>query len=63
MKIELLKAVLVMGDKYGSGIREMLSDLRICDFTNVTDQQATYWLERKSKNDSNDNSENKKLCD
>ena len=55
MQIELLKAVLATGDKYGSGIREMLSDLRITNLVNVTDRQAEYWLERKKKDDGENN--------
>ena len=51
MELATLKAVLEMGDKHGSAIREMLSDLRICDLVNVTEEQAQMWLKQKRGED------------
>lgn len=60
MELQTLKAILACGDKYGSAIKEMLRDLKICDFTNVTQEQAEMWLAKKrGDNDvSRDNNEN-----
>lgn len=53
MELQTLKAVLACGDKYGSAIREMMRDLKICDLTNVTQQQAEQWLVKKKRDDGN----------
>lgn len=47
MELTTLKAVLELGDKHGSAIKEMLSDLKICDLVNVTEEQAQMWLVQK----------------
>ena len=47
MKIETLRAVLNTGDKHGSGIRQMLADLKISDLSNVTQAQAECWLKER----------------
>lgn len=47
MELATLKAVLEQGDKHGSAIKEMLSDLKICDLVNVTEEQAQMWLVQK----------------
>jgi hypothetical protein len=49
MNLELLKRVIACGDQYGSGIRQMLSDLKICDLQNVTDEQIEWWLREKGE--------------
>lgn len=49
MELQTLKAVLACGDKYGSAIREMMKDLKICDFANVTQEQAEWWLAQKKR--------------
>lgn len=46
MELSTLKAILAQGDKYGSAIRQMLADLRICDLSNVTEEQALAFLEK-----------------
>ncbi len=46
MELSTLKAILAKGDKYGSAIRQMLADLRICDLSNVTEEQALAFLEK-----------------
>lgn len=46
MTLEMIKRVLSMGDNKGSALRQMLKDLKICKLTNVTDEQALYWIER-----------------
>jgi len=46
MTLEMIKQVLSMGDNKGSALRQMLKDLKICKLTNVTDEQAQYWIER-----------------
>lgn len=51
MNVELLKRVLACGDQYGSGIRQMLYDLKICDLQNVTDEQIEWWLQEKGEKD------------
>ena len=59
MEISTLKAVLAQGDKYGSAIRQMLADLRICDLSNVTEKQAQWWLSKQKGGDNNDKLHNK----
>ena len=54
MELSTLKAVLAQGDKYGSAIRQMLADLRICDLSNVTEEQAQWWLNKQKGGDNND---------
>ena len=49
MNLGLLKRVIACGDQYGSGIRQMLSDLKICDLQNVTDEQIKWWLREKGE--------------
>lgn len=49
MNPTILKAVLACGDKHGSAIRQMLRDLKICDLSNVTDEQAQWWLEKQKE--------------
>lgn len=49
MNLELLKRVIACGDQYGSGIRQMLSDLKICDLQNATDEQIKWWLREKGE--------------
>lgn len=52
MELATLKAVLEQGDKHGSAIKEMLSDLKICDLVNVTEEQAQMWLvQKRGEND------------
>ena len=60
MELSTLKAVLAKGDKHGSGIRQMMSDLKICDLSNVTQEQAEWWLAKKEgdKNDNDNGNEN-----
>lgn len=53
MELQTLKAILACGDKYGSAIKEMLRDLKICDLTNVTQEQAQLWLDKKKRDDKN----------
>lgn len=60
MKIETLRAVLNTGDKHGSGIRQMLADLKICDLSNVTQEQAECWLKEREY-DKQDNREDSEL--
>lgn len=57
MELATLKAVLELGDRHGSAIREMLKDLKICDLTAVTEEQARMWLVQKrgEKDDIGDN--------
>ena len=59
MELSTLKAVLTQGDKYGSAIRQMLADLRICDLSNVTEEQAQWWLNKQKGGDNNDKLHNK----
>ena len=54
MELSTLKAVLELGDKYGSAIRQMLADLRICDLSNVTEKQARWWLNKQKGGGNND---------
>jgi hypothetical protein len=54
MELSTLKAVLAKGDKYGSGIRQMMSDLKICDLSNVTQEQAEWWLAKQKEGEEND---------
>lgn len=58
MEIDTLKAILALGDCHGSAIREMLRDLKICDLSNVTQEQAEMWLARRSKYDDGNDSRN-----
>lgn len=44
MELDTLKAILALGDCHGSAIKEMLRDLKVCDLSNVTQQQAELWL-------------------
>jgi len=46
MTLEMIKRVLSMGDNKGSALRQMLRDLKIRKLSNVTDDQAQYWIER-----------------
>lgn len=47
IRVDTLKAILAQGDKHGSALKEMLRDLKICDLTNVTQEQAEMWLAKK----------------
>lgn len=47
MELDTLKAILALGDCHGSAIKEMLKDLRVCDLSSVTQQQAELWLARR----------------
>lgn len=58
MELDTLKAILALGDCHGSAIREMLKDLKICDLSKVTQQQAELWLARRKAHDSGNNSKN-----
>lgn len=51
MELQTLKDILTCGDKYGSAIKEMMRDLKICDLTNVTQEQAEWWLAKKGNDD------------
>lgn len=59
MELSTLKAILAQGDKYGSAIRQMLADLRICDLSNVTEEQAQWWLSKQKGGDNDDKPYNK----
>lgn len=48
MTLDMIKQVLSMGDNKGSALRQMLKDLKICKLSNVTDEQAQYWIERRN---------------
>ena len=51
LTLEHLQAVMVTGDKYGSGLKDMLRWLKIVNLTNVTDKQVEMYLEYlQSKN-------------
>ena len=58
MTLPLIKAVLATGDKYGSGLKDMMAWLKICELGNVSDEQAQMYLERNDKNECNNNAEN-----
>lgn len=58
MTLEMIKRVLSMGDNKGSALRQMLKDLKICKLTNVTDEQAQYWIERNDDIGIRDNIKN-----
>ena len=62
MTLPLIKAVLATGDKYGSGLRDMMAWLKICDLSNVSDEQAQMYLERNDNNDGVNNTEDKGVC-
>lgn len=62
MTLPLIKAVLATGDKYGSGLRDMMAWLKICDLGNVSDEQAKMYLERNDNNDNVNNTEDKGIC-
>lgn len=49
MELSTLKAVLAQGDKYGSAIKQMLTDLQISDLQDVTEEQAQWWLKNKKR--------------
>lgn len=59
MELSTLKAILAQGDKHGSSIRQMLADLRICDLSNVTEEQAQWWLSKQKEVDNDDESYDK----
>ena len=51
LTLEHLQAVMATGDKYGSGLKDMLRWLKIVNLTNVTDKQVEMYLEYlQSKN-------------
>ena len=58
MTLDMIKRVLSMGDNKGSALRQMLKDLKICKLTNVTDEQAQYWMERNESFGNRNNAEN-----
>ena len=60
MNIETLQAVLNTGDKHGSGIKQMLADLKISDLSNVAQEQAEYWL-KEYRYDKQNNREDSEL--
>ena len=62
MTLPLIKAVLATGDKYGSGLRDMMAWLKICDLGNVSDSQAKMYLERDDNNDGVNDTEDKGIC-
>ena len=62
MTLPLIKAVLATGDKYGSGLRDMMAWLKICDLGNVSDEQAQMYLEMDDNNDGVNNTEDKGIC-
>lgn len=62
MTLPLIKAVLATGNKYGSGLRDMMAWLKICDLDNVSDEQAQMYLERDDNNDGVNNTENQGIC-
>lgn len=57
MELDTLKAILALGDCHGSAIRKMLRDLKICDLSKVTQEQAELWLARRKAHDGGNNSE------
>lgn len=59
MELSTLKAVLAQGDKYGSAIKQMLADLRICNLTSVTEKQAQWWLGKQIRRSNDDKLYNK----
>lgn len=66
MTLDNIRAVIATGDKYGSGFRQLLHDLRICNLSNVTDDQVQWWLTQRKECDEYDDSnnrENQNLCD
>lgn len=60
MTLPLIKAVLATGDKYGSGLRDMMAWLKICHLGNVSDAQAQMYLDYLNGDDDNVLSDNKK---
>lgn len=65
MTLPLIKAVLATGDKYGSGLRDMMAWLKICDLGDVSDTQAQMYLDYLNGDDNNDginNTEDKGIC-
>lgn len=62
MTLPLIKAVLATGDKYGSGLKDMMAWLKICHLGNVSDAQAQMYLERNGNNDDINNTEDKGIC-
>lgn len=62
MTLPVMKAVLATGDKYGSGLKDMMAWLKIRDLGNVSDEQARMYLERNDNNDDINNTEDKGVC-
>ena len=65
MTLPVIKTVLATGDKYGSGLRDMMAWLKICNLGNVSDAQAQMYLDYLNGDDNNDdanNTEDKGVC-
>lgn len=65
MTLPLIKAVLATGDKYGSGLRDMMAWLKIRHLGDVSDAQAQMYLDYLNGDDNNDginNTEDKGIC-
>lgn len=53
MTLPVIKIVLATGDQYGSGLRDMMAWLKICDLGNVSDEQAQMYLDYLNGDDDN----------
>lgn len=65
MTLPVMKTVLATGNKYGSGLKDMMAWLKICDLGNVSDAQAQMYLDYLNGDDNNDdanNTEDKGVC-
>ena len=65
MTLPVIKTVLATGDQHGSGLRDMMAWLKICDLGNVSDAQAQMYLDYLNGDDNNDgvnNTEDKGIC-
>ena len=54
MTLPVIKTVLATGDQYGSGLRDMMAWLKICNLGNVSDEQAQMYLDYLTGDDNND---------
>lgn len=54
MTLPVIKTVLATGDQYGSGLRDMMAWLKICNLGNVSDEQAQMYLDYLNGDDNND---------
>ena len=60
MTLPVIKTVLATGDQYGSGLRDMMAWLKICDLGNVSDAQAQMYLDYLNGDDKDVFRDNKK---